>query len=79
MDQIATLVATLGFPIVCAGAMAYFIWHLWRQSAEREQKYIDIILMITSKFDVQTEQLQAIASTQERILERLEALENKEV
>lgn len=83
MDQIATLVATLGFPIVCAGAMAYFIWHLWKRNTEqneaRENKYIEIIQSQTVIFNVQAEQLKAIADTQERILDRLEKLEHKEV
>lgn len=31
------LVQTLGLPVVLIGAMAWFIFKLWRQSAEREK------------------------------------------
>jgi hypothetical protein len=31
------LVQTLGLPIVLIGAMGWFIYKLWRQSAEREK------------------------------------------
>jgi preprotein translocase subunit YajC len=33
----AELVRSLGLPIVLIGAMAWFIFMLWRQSAEREK------------------------------------------
>ena len=35
---IADLIGVLGFPIVCVGALGFFVYKLWQQSAEREEK-----------------------------------------
>lgn len=69
------VIQTVGFPIFVAGACGYFIYKLWEQSKEREDKYIEIIMSMNEKFDIQSEQMQAIALTQERILDRLESIE----
>lgn len=37
------LIATLGFPIVLVIAMGWFIFKLWKQSAEREEKLMNEI------------------------------------
>lgn len=36
--MVAELIPTLGFPIVCCGALGFFVYKLWQQSAERENK-----------------------------------------
>lgn len=69
------IIQTLGFPIALVCAMGLFIYKLWEQSKEREEKYIEIIFSQNEKFDTQNKQLEAIAKAQERILERLENLE----
>lgn len=38
MDGIAELITTLGFPIVCVLALGIFVYKLWQQSVERENK-----------------------------------------
>lgn len=38
VSMIADLVGVLGFPIVCVGALGFFVYKLWQQSAEREEK-----------------------------------------
>ena len=40
---ITELIATLGFPIVLVIAMGWFIFKLWKQSAEREEKLMQEI------------------------------------
>ena len=69
------IIQTLGFPIAIVCAMGFFIFKLWEQSKEREDKYVEIIFSQNEKFDIQSKQLEAIAKAQERILERLENLE----
>lgn len=77
MEVVAELITQLGFPIACVVAMGYFIWTIYKQSVDREDKLMDLLNKQNDKFDVQNEQLQAIALTQERIIDRLEKLENK--
>ena len=77
MEQIVNVVQTVGFPIAMVGACSYFIYLLWKQSKEREDKYIAVIADLLERFDAQDLQLQAIVMTQERIIERLEKIETK--
>lgn len=72
------IIQTLGFPIALVCAMGLFIFKLWEQSKEREDKYVEIIFSQNEKFDIQSKQLEAIALTQERILERLDKVEKGE-
>lgn len=37
-NTIKALIIDVGFPIVCVLAMGYFIWRLYLQSVERENK-----------------------------------------
>lgn len=37
-NEIITLITNVGFPIVCVLGMGYFIWQLYKQSIERENK-----------------------------------------
>jgi hypothetical protein len=41
VEAISGLIQAVGFPIVLVGAMGYFIWQLWKQSAERENKLME--------------------------------------
>lgn len=77
MDWVG-IIQTLGFPIALVCAMGFFIFKLWEQSKEREDKYVEIIFSQNEKFDIQSKQLEAIALTQERILERLDRVEKGE-
>lgn len=38
IEMIISLISTLGLPIVLVIVMGWFIFKLWKQSAEREQK-----------------------------------------
>ena len=43
IEVITSLITTLGLPIVLILVMGWFIFKLWKQSAEREQKLYDEI------------------------------------
>lgn len=43
IEIISTLITTLGLPIVLILVMGWFIFKLWKQSVEREQKLYDEI------------------------------------
>lgn len=47
LGAIQTAISTLGFPIVIAGALMWFIWKLWNktqdQNDKREAKLYDVI------------------------------------
>lgn len=43
IEVISTLITTLGLPIVLILVMGWFIFKLWKQSVEREQKLYDEI------------------------------------
>ena len=73
-DEIANLVTTLGFPIVCVIACGYFINYIIKAEREenqkREEKYIETI----NKFSVVLEKVNDNLSA---INKRLEYFENK--
>ena len=73
-DEITNLVTTLGFPIVCVIACAYFINYIIKAEREenqkREEKYIETI----NKFSVVLEKVNDNLSA---INKRLEFFENK--
>ena len=74
VDEISNLVTTLGFPIVCVIACAYFINYIIKAEREenqkREEKYIETI----NKFSVVLEKVNDNLSA---INKRLEYFENK--
>lgn len=43
IEVISTLITTLGLPIVLILVMGWFIFKLWKQSVEREQKLYEEI------------------------------------
>ena len=73
-DEIANLVTTLGFPIVCVIACAYFINYIIKAEREenqkREEKYIETINKFSVVLDKVNDNL--IANNK-----RLEYIENK--
>ena len=73
-DEIANLVTTLGFPIVCVIACAYFINYIIKAEREenqkREEKYIETI----NKFSVVLDKVNDNLSANNK---RLEYIENK--
>ena len=74
VENISSLITTLGFPIVCVIACAYFITYIIKEEREenkkREQQYIDTI----NKFSVVLEKVNDNLSA---INKRLEFFENK--
>ena len=74
VDEISNLVTTLGFPIVCVIACAYFINYIIKAEREenqkREEKYIETI----NKFSVVLEKVNDNLSA---INKRLEYFEDK--
>ena len=73
-DEIANLVTSLGFPIVCVIACAYFINYIIKAEREenqkREEKYIETINKFSVVMDKVNDNL--IANNK-----RLEYIENK--
>ena len=73
-DEITNLVTTLGFPIVCVIACAYFINYIIKAEREenqkREEKYIEMINQFSVVMDKVNDNL--IANNK-----RLEYIENK--
>ena len=74
MNDISNLITTLGFPIVCVIACAYFINYIIKaerqENQKREEKYIETI----NKFSVVLEKVNDNLSA---INKRLEYFENK--
>ena len=74
LDEIVNLVTTLGFPIVCVIACAYFINYIIKAEREenqkREEKYIETINQFSIVMDKVNDNL--IANNK-----RLEYIENK--
>ena len=74
LDEISNLVTTLGFPIVCVIACAYFINYIIKAEREenqkREEKYIETINQFSVVMDKVNDNL--IANNK-----RLEYIENK--
>ena len=74
VDEIINLITTLGFPIVCVIACAYFINYIIKAEREenqkREEKYIETINQFSVVMDKVNDNL--IANNK-----RLEYIENK--
>ena len=74
IEDITSLITTLGFPIICVIACAYFINYIIKAEREenqkREEKYIETI----NKFSVVLEKVNDNLSA---INKRLEYFENK--
>ena len=42
IEVISNLIQSVGFPIVLVLAMGYFIWQLWKQSVDRENRLMEV-------------------------------------
>ncbi len=60
---IVEIISTVGFPIVCVGALAFFVWHIYKQSVERENK---LMAEITENRLVNEKAIETIAQFAER-------------
>jgi hypothetical protein len=58
------LISTLGFPIVCVCALAFFVWHIYKQSIVREDK---LMTEITENRIVNEKAIETIAKYAERL------------
>ena len=50
---IVELITTIGFPIVCVLGLAWFVWHIYKQSVVRENKLMEEITenrLVNEKF-----------------------------
>ena len=74
IEEITSIITTLGFPIVCVIACAYFINYIIKAEREenqkREEKYIETINKFSLVLDKVNDNLSAINK-------RLEYFENK--
>ena len=74
MGEITNLITTLGFPIVCVIACAYFINYIIKAEREenqkREEKYIETI----NKFSTVLERVNDNISTNNKRLEYIEKI-----
>lgn len=61
---IGEAIATLGFPIVCVVALAFFVWHIYKQSVIREEK---LMQEITENRLVNEKAIETIAQYAERL------------
>ena len=74
IEEITSIITTLGFPIVCVIACAYFINYIIKaerdENQKREEKYIETINKFSVVLDKVNDNLSAINK-------RLEYFENK--
>ena len=61
---IVELISSVGFPIVCVLALGYFVWHIYKQSVERENK---LMAEITENRLVNEKAIDTIAKYTERL------------
>lgn len=64
LGAITELITTLGFPIACVVAMAFFIWKIYKQSVEREAT---LMVAIEENRKVNDKAIQTIALYAERL------------
>lgn len=57
IEVIQTLITTLGFPIVCVIALGWFIWKIWNNSIERNEKREEKLYEVIEKAQAQNEKL----------------------
>lgn len=64
IELITSLISTLGLPVVLILAMGWFIFKLWKQSAEREQKLYE---ELTKSREVNEKAISTLALYAERL------------
>lgn len=57
VNSVQTAISTLGFPIVIAIALMWFIWKLWNKSQEQNEKREDKLYLVINKSQIQNEKL----------------------
>ena len=72
MENIATLITNLGFPIVCVLGCAYFIWYMVKQEREENAKREERYLTTIDKFTTVLEKVNENLSTNNKRLEYIE-------
>ena len=73
-DEIVNLVTTLGFPIVCVIACAYFINYIIKAEREENQKREEKYISTINNFSVVLDKVNDNLTTNNK---RLEYIENK--
>ena len=63
MDSFIEIVSSLGFPIACVIALGFFVWKIYNQSIERENK---LMAEITENRLVNEKAIETIAQFAER-------------
>lgn len=74
MNEVATLITNLGFPIVCVIACAYFIHYITKAEREENQKREERYIETINKFTIVMDKVNENISTNNK---RLEYIENK--
>lgn len=64
VSAIVELIGTVGFPIVCVGFLAFFVWNIYKQSVEREKTLMG---EITANRLVNEKAIETIALYAERL------------
>ena len=64
IKTIETLITSTGFPIVCVLGMGFFIWQLYKQSVERENK---LYSQLAESRTVNSKAIDTIAKYAERL------------
>lgn len=72
MNEIATLITNLGFPIVCVLGCAYFIWYMVKQEREENAKREERYLATIDKFTDVLEKVNENLATNNKRLEYIE-------
>lgn len=57
VSSIQQMITTLGFPIVCVIALAFFIWKIWTKNVEQNEKREEKLYVVVGKAQEQNEQL----------------------
>lgn len=57
LNTIQTAISTLGFPIVIACFLLWFIWKLWMKSLEQNEKREEKLYQVIDKAQKQNEEL----------------------
>lgn len=78
VGTIQTAISTLGFPIVIAGALMWFIWKLWDKTQEQNDKREEKLYGVIATSQKQNEELSktnasfvAVLSTYKKDLEEI--------
>lgn len=74
ITPVIELISSVGFPITSALTLGYFIYQLWKQSVDREDKLMAINSEAISTLSMYAEKLTTIEDTVEEIKRDIENL-----